>query len=118
MAAIVISQGSILNQTNDLLPKKLGNKFVNSPLEASNNAMLKSIFSNAYKGINLDPTTGTYELGDFAGNNNGTTIQVFDNGPYINFNGLISVVGGTHVPSGTYLNLYVNGVSYYITLLT
>jgi len=118
MAAIVISQGSILNQTNDVLPKKLGNTFVDSPLEASSNAMLKSVFGGQYKGINLDPTTGSYELGDFANNNNGTNIQVFDNGPYINFSGLISVVGGVHAPSGTYLNLFVNGTSYYINLLT
>jgi hypothetical protein len=118
MAAIVISQGSILNPTNYVLPNKLGNTFIDSPLEASSNAMLKSVFSGQYKGINLDSTTTEYELGDFANNGNGTNITVFDNGPYINFEGLITVIGGTHTPSGTYLNLYVNGVSYYITLLT
>jgi hypothetical protein len=118
MAAIVISQSANLNPTNDVLPKKLGNQFVDSPLEASSNAMLRSIFSSQYKGINLDPTTGSYELGDWANNNNGTNIQVNDSGPYINFEGLITVVGGVHIASGTYLNLYVNGTSYYINLLT
>lgn len=118
MAAITISQSANLNPTSDFLPKRSGNSFVNSPLQSNFNDDLKSVFNGAYKGLNLEPLSGLYELGDFANNANGTLFRVNDSGPYIELNGLISVTGGVHVASGKYLNLYVNGTSYYLNLLT
>jgi hypothetical protein len=118
MAAIVISQGANLNPTNDFLPKRSGNSFVDSPLQALNNEQLRSIFSGNVKGINLEPTNGLFELGDFASFSNGTFFRINDNGPYIEIGGLITVIGGVHVASGTYLQLYVNGTPYYLNLLT
>jgi hypothetical protein len=118
MAAIVITQGANLNPTSDFLPKRSGNSFVDSPLEASNNDMLRSIFSGDVKGINLEPINGLFEFGDFASFSNGTFLRVNDNGPYIEVGGLITTTTGTHIPSGTYLQLYVNGTPYFLNLLT
>ena len=118
MAAITISQILTLNPTSDFLPKRSGNSFVDSPLQSNSNDDLKSVFSSSYKGLNLEPLSGLYELGDFANNSNGTLLSVNDNGPYIELRGLITATGGVHVASGTYLNIYVNGTSYYLNLLT
>jgi len=122
MAAISItSQGANLNPTSDILPYRKGNKFENSPLQSPSAAILQTKFGNVasgLKGIYLDPTTNQYSLGDWANVDNGTAITINDNGTAINFNGIITTTTGLHTPSGTYLNLIVNGVSYYLNLLT
>jgi hypothetical protein len=118
MAAIVISQGANLNPTDAFLPKRQGNSFVDSPLQSTYSTELKSILSDSYKGISLNSINGYYELGDFDSTNNGTAVRVNDSGAYIELLGLITVVGGVHVASGTFLNIRVNGVSYYLNLLT
>jgi hypothetical protein len=118
MAAITISPAANLNPTDAFLPKRSGNSFVDSPLESNGADILRSVFSNSAIGLSLETGNGLYELGDFANNANGTLLRVNDNGPYIEFAGLITVTGGTHVATGTYLNLIVNGTSYYLNLLS
>lgn len=122
MAVISISsQGANLNPTSDILPYRKGNKFENSPLQSNSGSDIRSNFGNipsGLKGINLDPNNYQYSLGDWNSVDNGTAIVVNDNGPSININGLITTTVGVHAPSGTYLNLVVNGVSYYLNLLT
>lgn len=122
MAGISISsQGANLNPTSDILPYRKGDKFENSPLQSNSGSDIRSNFGNipsGLKGINLDPNNYQYSLGDWNNVDNGTAIVVNDNGPSININGLITTTIGVHAPSGTYLNLVVNGVSYYLNLLT
>lgn len=118
MAAIVISQSVNLNPTADFLPKRQGNSFVDSPLQSTAITELKCILNGIYVGLNLDESTGYYQLGDFNNTNNGTAITVNDSGGYIDLGGPITVVGGVHVASGTYLNIRVNGTSYFLNLLT
>jgi hypothetical protein len=117
MAAITISS-SVLNPTSDYLPKKSGNKFVDSPLQSIKTSELKSIFNNSYVGLSLDNVTGYFELGDFNNVNNGTIVRVNDSGGYIELLGSITVTGGVHNSSGKYLNIRVNGTSYFLNLLT
>lgn len=118
MAAIVISQGANLNPTAAFLPKRQGNSFVDSPLESTSLAELKCILNGIYVGLNLDASIAYYQLGDFNNTNNGTAITVNDSGGYIDLGGPITMVGGVHVASGTYLNIRVNGTSYFLNLLT
>jgi hypothetical protein len=118
MAAIVILQGANLNPTSDFLPKRSGNSFVDSPLQSTTITELKCILNGVYVGLNLDQSNGYYQLGDFNNTNNGTVITINDSGQYIDLGGHITVVGGVHGASGTYLNIRVNGTSYYINLLT
>lgn len=122
MAGISISsQGANLNPTSDILPYRQGNKFEDSPLQSTSGAILQTKFGNVasgLKGILLDPTTFQYSLGDWANVDNGTSITINDNGSAININGLITTTTGVHAPSGTYLNLIINGTSYYLNLLT
>ena len=122
MAAIsILSQGANLNPTSDILPYREGNKFEDSPLQSPSSAILQTKFGNVasgLKGILLDPTTFQYALGDWANVDNGTAIIVNDNGSAININGVITTTIGVHAPSGTYLNLIINGTSYYLNLLT
>lgn len=122
MAGISItSQGANLNPTSDILPYRKGNKFEDSPLQSSSGGTVQTKFGNVasgLKGILLDPSTGQYALGDWANVDNGTAIIINDNGVSININGLITTTTGVHVASGTYLNLIINGSSYYLNLLT
>jgi len=122
MAAISItSQGANLNPTSDILPYRKGNQFLDSPLQSESGSDIRSNFGNVpsgLKGINLDPSTKQYSLGDWNNVDNGTAIIINDNGPQININGLITTTTGLHTPSGTYLNLIINGVSYHLNLLT
>ena len=122
MASITISsQGANLNPTSDILPYRNGNEFEDSPLQSPSGAILQTKFGNiasGLKGILLDPTTFQYALGDWANVDNGTSITINDNGSAININGLITTTTGVHSPSGTYLNLIINGTSYYLNLLT
>lgn len=117
MAGIIILS-SALNPTSDLLPKRKGNKFVDSPLQSTVKTELKTILNDSYVGLNLDKVSGYYELGDFNNGKNGTIVRVNDSGGYIELLGLITVVGGVHVSSGSYLNIRVNGTSYFLNLLT
>lgn len=122
MAAISISsQGANLNPTSDILPYRKGDKFEDSPLQSNSGIDIRSNFGNipsGLKGINLNPSTAEYSLGDWNNVDNGTAIVIDDNGPSINMNGLITQTVGIHTPSGTYLKLVVNGVLYYLNLLT
>ncbi len=120
MAGISISSQN-LNPTSDILPYRKADKFEDSPLQSQSGAILQTKFGNVasgLKGILLDPTTFQYSLGDWANVDNGTSITINDNGPSININGVITTTTGVHAASGTYLNLIINGTSYYLNLLT
>jgi len=115
MASIVYNNNTKVNPTTNYLPINVNGKFEDSEINRPADGQLQTNFVTGPVGLKLDSTSAQYTLGDYANLANNTKIIVDDANNTIKISA--ATVGGTHLPTSTFLKISVNGSNYTLGLL-
>jgi hypothetical protein len=116
MASIVYNNSNAkVNPTTNYLPINVNGKFVDSNLNTPSDGVLQTNFGGGAMGLKLDSSSTQYTLGDYNNIANNTKIIIDDANNTIKISA--ATVGGTHLPTATFLKISVNGNPYTLGLL-
>ena len=115
MASIIYNNTLKVNPTTTYMPINIGGKFLDSQLNYPSDGVLQTNFGIGAIGLKLDSSNGRYSLGDYNAISNGTQLIVDDANNTIKISA--ATVGGTHLPTSTFLKINVNGNNYVLGLL-
>jgi hypothetical protein len=116
MASIIYNNSNArVNPTTNYLPINVNGKFVDSELYRPSDGQLQKNFHGVGLGLKLDFLANQYTLGDFDNVASNTKIIVDDANNTIKISA--ATVGGTHLPTSTFLKITVNGTPFTLGLL-